>query len=258
MLRTIASFCAMETLFLGASPQSPDIFSLKRNQRAGRKRFVRYLNEMKKVLIIGASGGIGKALTAAFGGQEVTTLSRTQDGFDVAVPAHAERPLTGLDGPFDTIIIAIGVLGTPEKSLGAITLDELRSVFAVNTFGPALILRHVPRLLSVGGKVAVLSARVGSIGDNAIGGWHSYRASKAALNQLIRGAAIELSRTHKGSVCVALHPGTVQTAFTAKYAGRHRTVPSTQAAENLRKVIADLDASQTGSFLDYAGKPIPW
>lgn len=213
---------------------------------------------MKKALIIGASGGIGSALALACAGDHLTTLSRRDDGFDVTDPASLDRILGALEGSFDLIIVALGVLGTPEKSLAAIDADAMAKVFATNTIGPALILRHVPRLLAPAGKVAVLSARVGSIGDNHIGGWHSYRASKAALNQIVHGAAIELARTHKGSVCVALHPGTVATDFTAKYAGRHSTVPPQQAAANLLSVIAALTPAQTGGFFDYSGAEVPW
>jgi NAD(P)-dependent dehydrogenase (short-subunit alcohol dehydrogenase family) len=213
---------------------------------------------MTKALIIGASGGIGAALAAACAGHEVRALSRRDDGFDVTDPASVDRALGALDGPFDLIIVAIGILGMPEKSLAAIDASAMAQVFAVNTIGPALILHHVPRLLGTSGKVAVLSARVGSIGDNRIGGWHSYRASKAALNQIIHGAAIELSRTHKGSICVALHPGTVATEFTAKYAGRHATVTPEEAASNLLSVIAALTPSQSGGFFDYSGAEVPW
>lgn len=212
---------------------------------------------MDKILIIGASGGIGAAL--AKGGQgDVKTLSRAADGFDVTDPASVDRLLGELDGPFDRIIVAIGVLGTPEKSLSAIDATAMLDVIVVNAVGPALILRHVPRLLAADGRVAVLSARVGSIGDNGIGGWHSYRASKAALNQIVHGAAIELARTHKKSVCVALHPGTVATPFTAKYAGRHATVSPDEAAANLWGVIEGLSLDQTGGFFDFAGLEIPW
>jgi NAD(P)-dependent dehydrogenase (short-subunit alcohol dehydrogenase family) len=104
----------------------------------------------------------------------------------------------------------------------------------------------------------VLSARVGSIGDNAIGGWHSYRASKAALNQIVHGGAIELARTNKGSICIALHPGTVATPFTQNYVGRHAAVLPEVAAANLWGVIAGLTPEQTGKFFDFSGKEIPW
>ncbi|WP_296427756.1 SDR family NAD(P)-dependent oxidoreductase [Yoonia sp.] len=221
---------------------------------------------MKNALIIGASGGIGDAVTQHLRGQgvDVTTLSRAADGFDVGNPASVDTHLERLAGPFDLIFVAVGILaplwGAPEKALSAIKADDMAHVFAVNAIGPALILRHAARLLpnDARGVVATLSARVGSIGDNKIGGWHSYRASKAALNQIIHGAAIELGRSHKQSVCVALHPGTVATPFTADYAGRHKTVPAPEAAAHLLAVIEDLTPAQSGGFYDYAGQEVPW
>ena len=213
---------------------------------------------MNRVLIIGASGGIGAAMAAGVAADEVICLSRRVDGLDVTDPASVARVLGGVTGVFDLIVVATGMLGVPEKSLAAIEAGAMAQVFAVNAIGPALILREVPRLLAPRGKVAVLSARVGSIGDNQIGGWHSYRASKAALNQIVRGAAIELARSNRGSVCVALHPGTVETAFTAQYAGRHKTVTAAQAARDLLAVIAGLGPDQSGGFYDYAGRVVAW
>ena len=220
---------------------------------------------MENALVLGATGGIGRAVVAELDrrGVAVTGLSR-KDGLDVTDPAAVEEVLGALDGPFDLIFVAIGILapegGAPEKALSAIAADAMRDVFAVNTIGPALILRHGARLLPKDrrGVVGVLSARVGSIGDNQIGGWYSYRASKAALNQIVHGAAIELGRTHKQAVCVALHPGTVETPFTADYAGRHKTVPASEAAANLLDVLAGLGPDQSGGFYDYAGKEIVW
>jgi len=191
-------------------------------------------------------------------GVVVTRISRSVDGLDVTDDASVEAVLGRHEGPFDLVFVATGALGTPEKSVRAITAAELLAIFSVNAIGPALILREVPRLLAAGGKVGVLSARVGSIGDNAIGGWHSYRASKAALNQIVRGAAIEMSRVNKGSCVVSLHPGTVETDFTAKYAGRHKTVPATDAARDLIDVINALTPEHSGGFYDYAGREISW
>ncbi len=105
---------------------------------------------------------------------------------------------------------------------------------------------------------AVLSARVGSIGDNRIGGWVSYRAAKAAVNQVVRTASIELARTHKRAAVVALHPGTVATAFTQKYLGRHPSVPPAQAAAELIAVMDGLGPDETGKFFDYSGAEVPW
>jgi NAD(P)-dependent dehydrogenase (short-subunit alcohol dehydrogenase family) len=219
-----------------------------------------------RALIIGASGGIGGAVTARLRDQgwQVATLSRSADGFDVGKPASVDKLLDQIAGPFDLIFIALGILappqGGPEKALSAIRSNDMARVFAVNTIGPALILRHAARQLPKDRRavVATLSARVGSIGDNQIGGWHSYRASKAALNPIIHGAAIELGRSHKNSICVALHPGTVETPFTVNYAGRHKTVPATQAAANLLNVISNLTPKQTGGFYDYAGQEVVW
>lgn len=221
---------------------------------------------MKTALVIGASGGIGEAVAnrLEIDRVAVTRLSRSVDGFDVGNPASIARGLDKLTGPYDLIFISIGILaplwGGPEKSLSALKQQDMAQVFAVNTIGPALILAHANRLIPKDKRavVATLSARVGSIGDNQIGGWHSYRASKAALNQIIHGAAIELGRSHNQSLCVALHPGTVATPFTADYAGRHKTVPATEAARNLLRVINRLTPEQTGGFYDYAGKEVPW
>lgn len=217
---------------------------------------------MTRHLIIGASGGIGNAVTHALPG-EVIRLSRSADGLDITNEASIEAAFARLDGTFDTIFVATGSLtagGEPEKTIKALTPETLEAQFRINAIGPALVLKHAVAFLPRDRRsvFAALSARVGSISDNQIGGWHSYRASKAALNQLIRGAAIELKRTHKKAICVALHPGTVATPFTAKYAGRHTTVPPTEAAQSLIALLDTLTTDQSGQFLDYAGKTIPW
>lgn len=219
-----------------------------------------------RALVIGASGGIGAEISRQLAGSgwDVTRLSRTQDGLDITDPASVDRHMGDINGAFDLVFVAVGILapdGTgPEKSLNAITAGDMAQVMAVNAIGPALILSHVAGLIPKDRRcvIAVLSARVGSIGDNQIGGWYSYRASKAALNQIVHGAAIELGRSHKGSICVALHPGTVETPFTADYAGRHKTVPAETAAANLLAVIDGLTSDHSGGFYDYAAKEIPW
>lgn len=141
----------------------------------------------------------------------------------------------------------------------ALSAEEMANLFAVNTIGPALLLKHAKRLLPRDRRAvfAALSARVGSIGDNGLGGWYSYRASKAALNQVIRTASIELKRTHKNLVCAALHPGTVATEFTQNYP-QHKTVLPEQAAINLLNVIDNLTSDDSGQFFDWAGKKVPW
>jgi NAD(P)-dependent dehydrogenase (short-subunit alcohol dehydrogenase family) len=221
---------------------------------------------MENALVIGASGGIGQAISAALEarGAHVTALSRRVDGLDVTDEASVDRHLGALEGPYDLIFVATGALsvgGTPpEKALKALNARNLADLFAVNAIGPALVLRHAPRLLprKRPAVFAALSARVGSIGDNALGGWYSYRASKAALNQIVHTAAIELARTHRHLACVALHPGTVATDFTADYQTRHGTVLPDTAAANLLRVVDQLTPEHTGRFFDYAGQEIVW
>ena len=221
---------------------------------------------MKQALVIGASGGIGSAVSAALAdnGWQVTRLSRRKDGFDVTSEASVAQHLGALDGPFHRIIIATGALEiaghAPEKALRHLSADAMALQFAVNTIGPALVMKHAIRLLprDDAAVLASMSARVGSIGDNRAGGWHSYRAAKAALNQIVRGAAIELGRSHKQAICVALHPGTVATPFTEKYLGRHPAVEPAEAAANLLKVLDSLRPADTGGFFDWAGKAVAW
>lgn len=221
---------------------------------------------MKRVLIIGASGGIGQALAKACKarGDEVVGLSRAVDGFDITDERVVRRHLEQLTGSFDAVIVATGALeiegAAPEKSIKAVTAKAMMDQFAVNALGPALVLRHAMDLLPRDRRsvFAVLSARVGSIGDNRIGGWVSYRSAKAAVNQIVHTTSIELSRTHKQTICVALHPGTAATPFTEKYLGRHPAVPPEEAAENLLEVIGTLTPKQTGQFFDWAGKAVPW
>jgi len=196
-------------------------------------------------------------------GGNVTRLSRSADGLDVTDASAVENVLGALRGPFQTVLVAVGVLapphGTPEKALGDIDADAMARVLAVNTVGVGLVLRHLPRLLPRTGRsvTGVLTARVGSIGDNKIGGWYAYRASKAAANQLVHGAGVELARTHKDAVIAALHPGTVETSFTEGYPG-HKKVPAAQAADNLLDVMERLTPDQTGGFYDYSGAEVPW
>lgn len=220
---------------------------------------------MQRALVIGASGGTGAAVASALAdrGVEVTGLSRREDGLDVTDQASVGHVLGAIAGPFDLVFLATGVLasrdGNPEKSLEQIAAADMAAVMAVNAIGPAVILRHAPRLLPRHGRsvLAVLTARVGSIGDNRLGGWYSYRASKAAANQIVRTAAIEIGRKHREAAVVALHPGTVATSFTENYPG-HRKVAPSEAAENLLQVIDGIGPEQSGRFFDWAGKEVPW
>ncbi|OSQ51416.1 SDR family NAD(P)-dependent oxidoreductase [Marivita geojedonensis] len=221
---------------------------------------------METALIIGSSGGIGSALADALTarGVAVTGLSRRHDGLDVADEASVKAALGALDGPFDLVFVATGALeingAEPEKTLKHVTAEAMIDQFKLNTVGPSLVLKHAMRLLPRKGRAifVALSARVGSIGDNRLGGWYSYRTSKAALNQMIHGSAIELARTHKDLICVVLHPGTVETRFTEKYVGHNPSVPASEAAENLLAVLDGLTPNDTGKFFDWQGKEVPW
>ena len=221
---------------------------------------------MTKTLILGASGGIGAALAAACAarGEDVVGLSRSVDRFDITDENSVSDHLGRLDGPFERVVVATGALeingAEPEKSIKAISRQAMMDQFALNAVGPALVLAHAHRLLPRKGRsvMAVLSARVGSIGDNRMGGWISYRSAKAAVNQVVHTAAIELARTHKENVLVALHPGTVETPFTQKYLGRHPAVPADEAAENLLRVMDGLAPENAGGFYDWAGKEVAW
>lgn len=220
----------------------------------------------QNALIIGASGGIGRAVSGALKAQgaAVTRLSRSVDGLDVTDEASVAAALGALDAPFDLVFVATGALELngkgPEKALKQLTPEAMLDQFRLNCLGPAMVLKHAVRLLPRDRRCvfAALSARVGSIGDNGFGGWYAYRTAKAALNQVIHTAAIELARTHRKSVCVALHPGTVETPLTAKYAGGHPTVTPETAARNLLSVLDGLTPAETGLFFDWAGKRIPW
>jgi NAD(P)-dependent dehydrogenase (short-subunit alcohol dehydrogenase family) len=222
--------------------------------------------------VFGASGGIGGALVeaihAATGFADVVAFSRSTtpsiDLMDEGSLARAAAFAADL-GELRLVIDATGFLHDdrqgPEKSWRQLDAANLARAFALNAIGPALIMKHVlPRLPRSGKSVfATLSARVGSIGDNRLGGWYSYRASKAALNQLVRTAAVELARRSPNAICVALHPGTVATALSAPFAatGLEVHAPSA-AARHLLAVVDQLTADANGGFFDWRAQPVPW
>lgn len=219
-----------------------------------------------RALVVGASGGIGGALVTALHarGAEVVALSRTVDGLEVTDEASVARVVGTQGGLFDLVLVATGALildgQGPEKTLKAVTAEGLARAFAVNAIGPALVVKHAVRLMPRDrvSRLAVLSARVGSIGDNRLGGWYGYRAAKAALNQLVHSAAIEASRTHPQSLLVALHPGTVETALAPAQRAGHPSVGPDVAAENLLRVLDGLGPADTGGFFDWQGRVVPW
>lgn len=220
----------------------------------------------KRALVIGASGAIGAACALELErlGYDVTRLSRSHDGLDLTDEASVDQHLNALDGSFARILVTSGGLqigdAGPEKTIRRINARAMADQFALNAIGPALVLKHAHRLLprKSPSVFAVLSARVGSIGDNRLGGWISYRSAKAAVNQIIHTAAIELSRTHPQSCCVALHPGTVQSELTCKYVGRNPSVTPPVAATNLCRVMDGLRPDQSGLFFDWAGEQVEW
>ncbi|MDG1236439.1 MAG: SDR family NAD(P)-dependent oxidoreductase [Amylibacter sp.] len=221
-----------------------------------------------RLLVIGASGGIGHACAVAAGQicgtTNVTMLSRAADGFDITDEESVIKHLKALEGSYDGIIIATGGLETsgfkPEKSLRSISTSAFEAQFKLNAIGPALVLKHIGQHLPRDRPclIATLSARVGSIGDNNLGGWISYRSAKAALNQIIRTASIEFTRTHPQSICVALHPGTVRTSLTKKYVGKNPAVFPATAAQNILSVLAGLTPNHTGQFFDWRGDRVDW
>ncbi|MCF3973335.1 SDR family NAD(P)-dependent oxidoreductase [Paracoccus salsus] len=220
-----------------------------------------------RALILGTSGGIGGAIrdTLLARGGEVIGLSRSGDGLDLTDDATLAGHAARLEAqPFDLILNATGALVIdgvePEKSLDAVDPQAMARQFALNATGVALAIRHFAPLLARDRHAvfASLSARVGSIGDNRLGGWVAYRAAKAAQNQIIRTAAIEWKRRNRHSIVVALHPGTVETPLTAKYAARHPTITPERSAEALLSVIEGLTPEDTGSFWDWKGERVPW
>jgi NAD(P)-dependent dehydrogenase (short-subunit alcohol dehydrogenase family) len=223
-------------------------------------------------VVFGAGGGIGAALVEALQAARqfahvVAFSRRTSPSIDLLDEASLERAAAAAAelGELRLVIDATGFLHDdmqrPEKSWRDLDADALARAFALNAIGPALLMKHVlPRLPRTGKAVfATLSARVGSIGDNRLGGWYAYRASKAALNQLVRTAAVELARRAPEAACIALHPGTVATPLSAPFAATGLKVHApAAAARHLLGVIDRLTAEANGKFFDWRGDAVPW
>lgn len=220
-------------------------------------------------VVFGATGGIGAALVAALEEaghfRAVLGFGRATDpAIDLADEASLARAVDHATaaGEIRLALDATGWLGTqPEKSWRDLDAATLARAFAVNAIGPALLMKHLLPRLPRSGKAAfaTLSARVGSIGDNRLGGWYAYRASKAALNQLVRTASIELARRAPQALCVALHPGTVTTPLSAPFTrpGAEVHAPA-DAARHLLAVLDGLAPDDSGGFFDWRGAPVPW
>ncbi len=223
-----------------------------------------------RALVIGASGGIGAALVEALRDDRrcarVVELGRsTVPALDLLEAASIEQAAAEVagQGPFHLIINATGVLHgsdfMPEKRLADLNQEQLLQTFQINTIGPALLLRHFcPLLDRQRGVLAMLSAKVGSIGDNRLGGWYSYRASKAALNMLIKTASIEVRRSQPNAVLLALHPGTVNSRLSQPFRGAEIGRPPSDATQDLLQVIDGLGPEASGGFYSYSGQVLPW
>jgi len=220
-----------------------------------------------RAVVIGASGGIGSALAAALarGGTEVHALSRAT-GLDLGDEAGIAAAAARIGAPVDLVVVATGRLHgegvAPEKSWRELSAEALARSFAVNAVGPALVAKHFLPLLPRRGRAgfAALSARVGSIGDNRLGGWYGYRASKAALNMLVKTLAIELARGRPDAFCVGLHPGTVDTALSAPFqrgVQPEKLFAPADAADRLLVVLGGLGPADSGGCFAWDGRPIP-
>jgi NAD(P)-dependent dehydrogenase (short-subunit alcohol dehydrogenase family) len=230
-----------------------------------------------RTVVIGSSGGIGAALADRLGsrGCMVARLSRSQPpGTDAnwhpidirnedSIAAAAE--LLKAQAPFQKVIVATGLLHDddlpPERALRDLDQTHLMRLFVVNAIGPALVAKHFIPLLPRDGRCifTALSARVGSIGDNRLGGWYGYRASKAALNMFIKTLSIELARTRPEAICVGLHPGTVDTNLSKPYQrgiAPDRLFSPAQAAGHLLDVLAGLTTAHSGRCLAWDGNEI--
>lgn len=222
-----------------------------------------------RALVIGASGALGAAFCELLNEDPRCSVVRelgrnSAPGLDLEKPDSIASAAAELaeEAPYQLILHAAGLLHRedikPEKSYTSIEADALQAIFQVNTLGPALILRHFLPLLDARGAMAVLSAKVGSIADNRLGGWYAYRASKAALNMLIKTAAIELARTRPQTRLLSLHPGTVISGLSQPFKGASAARPASLAARELLSLIDRLAPADSGNFFAYNGERLPW
>ena len=220
-----------------------------------------------RALVFGASGGIGQAfsrfLEDKLGSENVVNVSRSFDGFEISDEEKILKFSESIEGSFNLIINATGVLQTteegPEKTINVVKQKSMIDMMTINAIGPALLLKNFSKKLDKT-KFSVfvnLSARVGSITDNRLGGWISYRSSKAALNQIIKTSSIEINRRNKNAICVGLHPGTVKTKFTEKFQNTTETISPKESVEMMMKVVENLSVDDNGYCFAYDGKVIP-
>ncbi len=231
-------------------------------------------------VVFGSSGDIGRALAEGViaSGKYAVVFAVSRSGAQIAGAVNRQAKFTdeaelarlaaeiGAAGPVTLCLVASGLLSEtglqPEKTYRSMTSDAFQRVFAANTIAPALIAKHLLPLMPKAERsvFAALSARVGSISDNRLGGWHAYRASKAALNMLLRNFAIEQSRRAPGNICVGLHPGTVDTGLSKAFQGgvaEGKLFTPAQAAGYLLGVIDGLTPEDSGKCFDWAGEEVP-
>jgi NAD(P)-dependent dehydrogenase (short-subunit alcohol dehydrogenase family) len=221
-------------------------------------------------LVFGASGAIGSAFVQALQNDsqcaQVQAVSRaTHPQFDLEQPEQLHTLIESMraHAPYSVIIDATGALTLggvgPEKSLAALRPDQLARSMQVNAIGPLLLLRECAPLLASGNVIyAKLSARVGSISDNQLGGWYGYRAAKAALNMYLQTAAIELQRKNPQLRVVALQPGTVQSALSKPFATPSHTIAADVSVAGMLSALQQAPVVRGASFFDYQGQAITW
>ena len=223
-----------------------------------------------RALVIGSSGTIGSAFMELLENDpacsEVIGINRSSANpinyQDLTTVEGAAKALAD-QAPFQLIINTIGILHSsewmPEKKLDDLNPEQLQTLMQINAIGPGLTMKHFSKLLDPAGSVmATLSAKVGSIEDNRLGGWYSYRASKAALNMLIKTASIEFTRTKPHTSLVALHPGTVNSRLSKPFKGEQIGRPPLDAAQDMLNVLLSLSKEDSGTFISYSGERLPW
>jgi len=221
----------------------------------------------KRAILIGANGTIGSSLADLMRSEyELYTLSREDTDYS---EASLEKIRTGFaaQGAFSTIICCIGSLHSdklaPEKKLDQVNEETLSEYFRINTILPALCIRYFQGLLDkqAPAQFCVLSAMVGSIGDNRLGGWYGYRGSKAALNQIVRTASIEVARTNKNACLAAVHPGTTIGPLTKPFSAgiaKNKYYTPEQSAKRILRLSEALVPEQTGRFFNWDGSELQW
>ena len=229
------------------------------------------LPEGYRAVVIGASGGLGAAFVDQLKSDpragSVVGLSRQSDpALDLTNEGSIERAaaLIGARGPLHLVIDATGFLHDehirPEKALRQLSYEGFAKNFLLNAIGPAYLIKHFHALLPRDEPSAfgLLSAKVGSIEDNQIGGWYAYRAAKAAMNQIVKTASVEIARKWPEAVLLALHPGTVATPLSEPFRGSRDVFTPEHATLRLLETINSAIGGKTGRFLSYDGRDLPW